>query len=202
VPERTWLPEPDRGTSICVGFDGSDVSDWTCIRAETEAGYAFTPRFAGGRTLWNPAEHGGRVPRAEVTAAVADIFGRFDVRRMYCDPPGWRTEIDDWSREHGEERVLEWPTYRPVPMYEALERFLADLTMGRISQDGCPDTARHLANAKVSHRKDGRYMLTKPDRDRKIDAAITTVLAHEAAADERAAGWQSTGGPTYFRLSR
>lgn len=196
-----WLPEPAPGTSICLGFDGSDVSDWTCIRGETSAGFAFTPRFGGRGTLWNPAEHGGRVPRVEVAAAVAHLFGRFDVRRMYCDPPGWRTEIEEWSREHGEERVVEWPTYRPMPMFNALERFLADLTMGRIRQDGCPDTARHLQNAKVSHRKDGRYMLTKPDRDRKIDAAVTTVLAHEAAADERAAGWDDRIDSRMFVLS-
>ena len=196
-----WLPEPEPGTSICLGFDGSDVSDWTCLRGETQDGYAFTPRFGGRGTLWNPGEHGSRVPRAEVTAAVGDLFDRFDVRRLYCDPPGWRTEIEGWANEHGEERVIEWPTYRPMPMFDALERFLIDLTMGRIRHDGCPDTARHLANAKVSHRKDGRYMLTKPDRDRKIDAAVTTVLAHEAAADERAAGWADPSDSRMFVLS-
>lgn len=74
-----WLPEPPDGTAICLGFDGSDVSDWTCLTAETVDGLAFTPRFHGKPTLWNPAEHGGRVPRAEVAAAVADLFGRFDV---------------------------------------------------------------------------------------------------------------------------
>ena len=71
-----------------------------------------------------------------------------------------------------------------------------------MSFDGCPDVARHLTNAKVSHRKDGRYVLTKPDRDRKIDAAVTTVLAHEAAADARATGWSTEPTETYFRLPR
>ena len=197
-----WLPEPPDGTAICLGFDGSDVSDWTCLTAETVGGLAFTPRFHGEPTLWNPAEHGGRVPRAEVAAAVADLFDRFDVARMYCDPPGWRTEIDEWAAEHGEEHVVEWPTYRPKQMHEALERFLSDLVEKRVSFDGCPDVARHLTNAKVSHRKDGRYVLTKPDRDRKIDAAVTTVLAHEAAADARATGWSTEPTETYFRLPR
>ena len=197
-----WLPEPPEGTAICVGMDGSDVSDWTCLTAETMDGYSFTPRFRGGPTLWNPSEYGGRVPRLEVSAAVADLFDRFTVARMYCDPPGWRTEIDEWASEHGEEHVLEWATYRPRQMFEALERFLTDMTQGRVSFDGNPDVARHLSNAKVAHRKDGRYVLTKPDRDRKIDAAMTTVLAHEAAADARAAGWSSEPTETYFRLPR
>jgi len=46
-----------------------------------------------------------------------------------------------------------------------------------------------MANARMSSRKDQRYMLEKPDAARKIDAAVTSVLVHEAAADARAAGW-------------
>ncbi len=34
-----------------------------------------------------------------------------------------------------------------------------------------------------------RYGLAKPQQNRKIDAAVTSVLAHEAACDARAAGW-------------
>lgn len=194
-----WLPPPPDRTPICLGFDGSDVSDWTCLTAETLEGYAFTPRWHDQPTLWNPAEHGGRVPRAEVAAAVADLFDRYEIARMYCDPPGWRTEIDGWAAEHGADKVVEWATYRPKQMHDALERFHSDLLEGRVSFDGCPDTARHLTNAKVSHRKNGTYMLTKPDRDRKIDAAVTTVLAHEAAADARSAGWSD--GPSIFFLN-
>ena len=196
-----WLPNPPDGTPVCLGFDGSDVSDWTCIRAETRDGFAFTPMWRGKPTLWNPAETAGRVPRVEVTAAVADLFARFDVARLYCDPPGWRTEIEEWAGEHGDERVVEWPTYRPLPMFDALERFHTDLIEGRVSFDGCPDTARHLSNAKVVRRKDGRYGLDKPDRDRKIDAAVTTVLAHEAAADARVTGWKSSNEPSIFFLA-
>lgn len=196
-----WLPEPEQGTAICLGFDGSDVSDWTCIRAETIDGLQFTPRWGGAGTLWNPAAHGGKVPRAEVDAAIDDLFSRFKVARLYCDPPLWRTEIESWASRHGEDCVVEWPTYRPMQMHAALERFVTDLTAGRITQDGCPDAARHIANAKVSHRKDGRYVLTKPDRDRKIDAAMASVLAHEAAADARATGWTSNPEPSIFFLS-
>lgn len=192
-----WLPEPEPGTSICLGFDGSDVSDWTCIRAETRDGFQFTPRFGGAGTLWDPSAHGGRIPRAEVDAAIHDLFNRFDVRRLYCDPPLWRSEIESWALKWPDDRVIEWPTYRPMPMYDALERFVADLAAGRVTHDGCPDSARHIANARVSRRKDGRYVLTKPDADRKIDAAMASVLAHEAAADQRAAGWNQ---PTDSRM--
>lgn len=90
-----------------------------------------------------------------------------------------------------DDRVVKWPTYRPVPMHAATERFVSDLRSGRITHDGCPITSLHMANARMEPRKDGRYMLAKPDAARKIDAAVTTVLVHEAAADARAAGWDN-----------
>jgi hypothetical protein len=172
-----------------LAFDGSETSDFTVIKAETREGFIFTPRWGSSGTIWDPAQHGGRIPKAEVSEAVDDLFGRFEVARMYCDPPYWGTEIEEWAARHGDERVLKWPTYRPVPMHAATERFLADLNSGRITHDGCSVTARHVANARMAPRRDGRYMLAKPDAARKIDAAVTTILVHEAAADERAAGW-------------
>ena len=88
-----WLPEPDAGTQVCLGFDGSEVDDWTALRAETIDGYQFTPRYGPDRkpTIWNPAEHyDHRTPRPEVHAALEDVFERYDVFRAYFDPPLWR----------------------------------------------------------------------------------------------------------------
>lgn len=196
-----WLPEPPAGTSVCLAFDGSETSDFTVIRAETREGFIFTPRWGSGGTIWDPAQHGGRIPKAAVSEAVIDLFERFDVRRMYCDPPYWGTEIEEWDAQIGDDKVVKWPTYRPVPMHSATERFVADLNSGRITHDGCPITARHMANARMAPRRDGRYMLAKPDAARKIDAAVTTVLVHEAAADERATGWIEEDEPSIFFLT-
>jgi hypothetical protein len=56
-------------TQVVVGFDGSDVDDWTGFRCETRDGYQFTPAFPDGRPMiWNPADFGGQVPRLEVAA--------------------------------------------------------------------------------------------------------------------------------------
>jgi hypothetical protein len=199
----TWLPEPDSGTAICLGFDGSDVDDWTAIRAETIEGLSFTPRFAGQPTLWNPAEWPDhRIPRAVVTEAVADLFERFKVARMYCDPPGWQSEIDSWAAEHGEEHVIRWETYRPTQMSSALERFVTDLRVGAIAHDGCPVTTTHVANAVKMPRKNDTYILAKASKTQKIDAAMATVLAHEAAADARVAGWTTDPTETYLYLPR
>lgn len=196
-----WLPEPPRGTPVCLAFDGSETSDFTVIKAETREGFVFTPRWGSGGTIWDPAQHGGRIPKAQVSEAVLDLFGRFEVARMYCDPPYWGTEIEEWDAQIGDDRVVKWPTYRPVPMHSATERFVSDLRSGRVSHDGCPITAQHMANARMEARRDGRYMLSKPDAARKIDGAVTTVLVHEAASDARAAGWDADNGPTIFFLS-
>ena len=71
--DRLWLPEPIPGTPIALGFDGSDVDDWTALRAETLGGHQFTPRYRDGRpTIWMPSEWSGRIPRAEVLAALRE----------------------------------------------------------------------------------------------------------------------------------
>ena len=185
-----WLDEPAPGTPVCLGFDGSDSDDWTVIRAETVNGFAFTPRYGPDSrpTLWNPREWDGWVPRAEVDLAVAALFDRFEVGRMYCDPPRWETDVDRRAGQYPD-RVMAWPTYRTTQMHAALQRFLADLHAGRITHDGCPVTSGHMANAKKLARQGDRYILGKPSQTQKIDAAMGTVLAHEAAADARADGW-------------
>ncbi|MFW3477205.1 hypothetical protein [Streptomyces microflavus] len=94
---------PD-GTRIVIGFDGSDVDDWTGIRAETLDGYQFTPVYGPDRlpTVWNPADWEGQVPRLEVDTAFREMFARFDVVRAYCDPPYWTSEVAAWQAAFGE----------------------------------------------------------------------------------------------------
>lgn len=176
---------------VALGFDGSTSEDWTGIRAETRAGHQFTPTFSGGKTIWNPANHGGRIPRAEVKAAFAHLFTTYDVARLYADPKDWWTELDELALEHGEDVVVVWPTNRITQMHAALERFVRDLIEGGFTHDDCPDTAEHMANARKSPRPGEKYIIQKPDGayHQKIDLAVTSVLVHEAACDARAAGW-------------
>ncbi|WP_309080287.1 terminase [Zhihengliuella sp.] len=178
---------------ICLGFDGSDKNDFTCIRAETVGGWQFTPTYGPDKrpTIWDPAEYGGRIPRAEVDAAVEELFEVHDVERMYCDPPLWKTEVEGWALKYGEERVIQWETYRLKPMHAALERFIVDLNSGSLTHDDCAVTALHVSNAKMFARTGQKYIVLKPSEHQKIDAAVTSVLAHEAACDARAAGWST-----------
>jgi hypothetical protein len=190
---------PD-STSIVLGFDGSDSDDWTGIRAETGEGFQFTPTFGPDRapTVWDPAQFGGQVPRLEVAAAVDELMARYNVIRMYADPPGWTSELDAWVEKYGEKVVLRWATYRTVQMHAANERLLTDVTKAEspFSHDGCPITAIHVRNTRKAPRPGQRYVLAKASQAQKIDLTVCSVLVHEAAGDARAAGLFAVEKPT------
>jgi phage terminase large subunit-like protein len=176
---------------ICTGFDGSLNNDHTALRAETHAGRQFTPTYGPDRrpTIWNPAEWGGEIPRGEVRAAIDEVFTTYDVERSYWDPEDWESEIDNFALAYGEEHVLAWRTNRITPMYEAIRRFETDLITGALTHDACPITALHVGNAIKVAKPGQKYVLAKASEAQKIDAAMASILAHEAAADARAAGW-------------
>lgn len=205
-----WLPNPEPGTSICAGFDGSENDDWTAIKAETREGFIFTPRYGPDRrpAIWNPAEHDGRIPRGQIRTAWAEIIETYDLRRAYCDPgfhdeTSYESEIEEWALEWPfddgrAERFVQFPTTSAQRMYPAIRRFEADLPT--LTHDGCPITAAHMRNARKIASRGRTYTLGKPSGHQKIDAAVTSVIAHEAAADERAAGWPETTDSRMFML--
>jgi len=194
---------PITADAICLGFDGSFSGDWTALRAETLDGHRFTPTYGPDRrpTIWNPAEWEGRVPRPEVIAAVDELFRRYTVARMYVDPRHWESQADAWSLEHGDDVVILWPTNAVARMFPALNRYVIDLDEGETTHDDCPITRTHALNARKVAKPGDKFILGKPSEHQKIDALMADVLAHEAAADARAAGWTATT-ETYFQLPR
>ncbi|MFF1499747.1 hypothetical protein ACFVZR_07685 [Streptomyces sp. NPDC058316] len=208
----TWLERPiwdlraaprDVGNKprVVLGFDGSDVDDWTGFRAETLDGYQFTPTYGPDNrpTIWNPAEWEGQVPRLEVEAAMDELMTRYEVLRVYADPPYWETEIDTWADRYGEQRVVRWYSNRVVQMHAACERLLTDVTKkdSTFRHDGCEVTGAHVANARKAARTSNRYVLRKASVAQKIDLAVVSVLAHEAAGDAIKAGLAQVKKPSY-----
>lgn len=192
-----------RRAPVALGFDGSNNDDFTGIRLEMLPDlHQFTPTYGPDlrKTLWNPAEHGGRVPRGEVMVAFREIAKQFDVIRAYLDPFMWQTEIDTLASEFGDDVFIEWATNRPVPMHAALDRFKTDLTNddSGFTQDGDEEVRTHMRNARIRpttvDKTTGvkRYIIGKPfgEDHRKIDYAMSSVLAHEAAMDVLASGWK------------
>lgn len=203
-----WLPAPDPGTSVCGGFDGSENDDWTAIRLETATGFQFTPRWSatGEAMIWNPAQHGGRIPRLQVHDAWAELARIYRFERVYCDPgfndehdpTSWKSEIEMWDRLHGPDTFIPWQMggqTRTKAVHASLVRFEADLRNGLLTHDGCPITATHMGNARKIPKPGDRFILGKPSQHQKIDATVTSVLCHEAARDALDAGWGQDDKP-------
>lgn len=183
--------EVPAGTAVAGGFDGSDTDDWTVLRLQTADGYQFTPRYGSDRrpTIWNPAEFGGQVPRLEVAAAIEEVFDTYLVGRLYYDPPGWKSEGQDWESRYGEKVVIRWETYRIIQMHAAAVRLHTDVVKAESTfrHDGDKQIAIMIRNTRKLARPNLRYALGKPSQQQKIDGTISSILADEAAGDVTAA---------------
>lgn len=185
-------------TRVCLGFDGSDNNDFTGIRLETLDQYQFTPTYGPSSrpTLWEPADWGGRIPRAEVNAAMQELASEFEIVRAYCDVHMWESEIDQWAADYGEKVFVGWRTNRVDQMFYALERLRGDVYNpdSPFRHDGDAQVTVHVRNAVMRAKKLDPltkrrvYILGKPEDHQKFDYAMSSVLAHEAVMDAIAAG--------------
>lgn len=186
-----------RGAAIALGFDGSRFDDATALVAcELDTGHLFTVG------IWERPSHlpEWEVPVEEVDAAVADAFERWNVVRMYCDPPKWESWVATWAGRYGDKVVVEWWTNRRKPMAYAIRSFLTAMAAGELSHDGNAQLDDHIGNARqqstglVDEEEKPLWMIRKerPDSPKKIDAAMAAILSWEARNDAIAAG---AGGP-------
>jgi len=129
------------------------------------------------------AKDGWKVPRGEVHAAVRAAMGKYQVRELACDPPGWQQDIESWGDEY-DTLTLMFQTNRQQLMNDACNEFYIATLEGQLRHDGDDAMARHLANAIVKASSDGRYKYISkdhPDSPRKIDLAVAAVVAHHRA---------------------
>ncbi|MGG5172680.1 terminase large subunit domain-containing protein [Pseudarthrobacter sp. J1738] len=187
----SWLPfgvweanaDPARivapGERIVMGFDGSASGDSTALVGCTiENPHLF---IIG---LWeNPGDPRWRVPRSEVDQTIADAFDRYDVAELAADPWGWRSELEGWSKRHGEKRILEWNTAHAQRMAPATDRMFQAVAMNTVSHDGNEDLAKHIAHCVAKSTALGD-LVSKDKRNspRKIDAAVAAIVALDRAA--------------------
>lgn len=189
------------GDLIVLGFDGAQFHDSTgLIGTDVETGFQWV------LGLW---EHpygieNWQVPAEEVDDAVHAAFQRYNVWRMYADPPYWQSWLAKWAGEFGEDRVIEWWTNRRKAMSYALENYETAITSGDISHDGNTDLTRHIANAyrqdlpqKDEETGKSLWLIRKERKDSpyKIDLAMASVLSWEARTDAIAKGAQNNTCP-------
>ncbi|OBB71217.1 terminase large subunit domain-containing protein [Mycobacterium sp. 852014-52144_SCH5372336] len=167
---------------VVLAFDGSASGDSTALVGCTLDGHLWV------EGLWeNPGDPRWRVPREDVTRAVDVAFTKYDVAELACDPWGWRSEIEDWAKRHGERRVLEWNTAHAARMAPATDRLYQAVVTNAVTHDGDPRMAAHIAHCVAKPTPQGD-LVSKDKRGspRKIDAAVAAIVAYDRAA------WHST----------
>jgi len=163
---------------VVLSFDGSASGDSTALVGCTLDGHLWV------EGLWeNPGDPRWRVPREDVTRAVDIAFTRYDVAELACDPWGWRSEIEDWSKRHGEKRVLEWNTAHAARMAPATDRLYQAVVTNTVTHDGDSRLAAHIAHCTAKPTPQGD-LVSKDKRGspRKIDAAVAAIVAYDRAA--------------------
>ena len=181
------------GETITLGFDGARYHDATAIVAtHVKTGYQWLlgcwERPQGIET-WE-------VPVDEVEQVIDAAFQRWNVWRLYADPPYWETNVAKWAGEYGEKRCISWWTTRTKPMAYAIRGFVSAIASGEIHHDGSAGLTRHIGNAcrrLLSMRDDQGVQLwtiykERPDSPHKIDAAMAAILSWEARRDALTAG--------------
>jgi phage terminase large subunit-like protein len=177
------------GDLITLGFDGGMFHDGTAlIGCHIETGYLFVLgawECPFGKKDW-------KVPEKEVDETVEEAFRRYNIWRMYADPPYWQSWLSTWAGRYGAERVIEWWTNRRKPMSHALETFETGIKTREISHDGSGLLGRHIANSfrsdlKMRDEETGKplWLIHKErsDSPNKIDAAMAAVLAWQGRMD-------------------
>jgi phage terminase large subunit-like protein len=192
-----WLPFESwdfcQDTTISIGpdkpitafFDGSVSGDSTAIIGCTVTKDGVPHIFPIG--IWEKpedAEKSWRVPRKEVNDTVDFMFTAYNVLELACDPPHWRTEIEQWADKHGKTKVIEFPTNQVSRMAPAVDRFYALVMEKKITHNGDERVTRHLNNCAVSRTTVYGDMLGKDRRNstNKIDAGIGAIGALQRAS--------------------
>lgn len=163
---------------VVLAFDGSASGDSTALVGCTLDGHLWV------EGLWeNPGDPRWRVPRETVDQAVDLAFDKYDVIELACDPWGWRSEIEQWAKRHGEKRVLEWNTAAAQRMAPATDRLYQAVATKTVTHDGDPRLAAHVAHCVAKPTPMGD-LVSKDKRGspRKIDAAVAAIVAYDRAA--------------------
>lgn len=134
---------------------------------------------------WNP-------PMIDIEATVHEAFAKYNVVAMFADPSHIEGYLDRWTAKYLKRLLIKASAERP--MY----RHMSGLSVSRSGKDvdalyeaiagqhvrlyPDPRLTRHFLNARRVVTKQGVALFKpNPESPKKIDAAVTCVLAHAAA---------------------
>lgn len=190
------------GDLITLGFDGAMFHDATgLVATHVATGY----QWVLGAWECPYGAQDWKVPEDEVNDMVEAAFQRWNVWRLYADPPYWQNWVATWAGKYSAERVVEWWTNRRTAMTRALEGFTSALQTGALSHDGNDVLRRHIANAhkhdlpQLDEEGNHLWLIRKErsDSPQKMDLAMASILSWEAYLDAVAGGMIDNRWPTW-----
>ena len=169
------------GDEIVLALDPALTEDCTVLMGCRLSDGLSQPLFS-----WNPARRKKDLDIALLDAAVKSAFDTFKVRAWAADahPLEGRVFVD-WAEQYGEHLWIDASSkgvlaYDMRSMKQDFAR-AAELTASEISQGKCPHTNDPLLNTHVYNAQRRPYLdfvsLGRGHRDRKVDGAVTLVLA-------------------------
>jgi hypothetical protein len=182
------------GAFVAGGFDGARFRDATAL--------VITDIRTGLQELWGLWERPEdleewEVPEDEVTELVQELMTRFDVWKIYCDPPHWTETVGAWSVKWPDQ-IEEFWTAQSKRMAYTIREYLEAWDSGTLGHNPLhpndADLTRHLGNA---DRKELRirddedkplWVMQKNRMDFKFDAAMAATLSGKACLDARRLG--------------
>lgn len=174
---------PD-GELVTLGFDGARFRDSTAfVATDVETGLQELIAI-WERPLDLPDGVSWEVPEAEVTEALQDAMRRFQVWKMYGDPPHWTETMANWAARHPDQ-VEEWWTNRVRPMAHGIRTYNEARAAGEVHYADSPLAevlTKHLGAAgrqavNTWHEDRQLFILRKLHVDRKFDAGMAAVLS-------------------------
>lgn len=177
------------GDRISLGFDGSKSNDWTALVAcRIDDGCLFLIK------AWNPAKHGGEVPRDDVDTTVRLCFEKYDVVSFRADVKEFEAYVDQWGNDFRLKVKVNASPNNPVAFDMRgnqkrfafdCERFLDAVLERELYHDGNPTLKQHVLNARRHPTIYDAVSIRKASKDssKKIDAAVCAVLAFGGRQD-------------------
>ena len=184
------IPE---GAFCTLGFDGAVFEDSTAlVLTEISTGIQQVVGF------WEKPENlpigpdgkpqRWRVPESEVNAVFLECMEKYEIWRVYGDPPHWKETMANWAGQYPDE-VHEFWTKDPTRMYYAIKNYQHGIASGDLSHDADPDFIQHAGNAGkrmtrgVDEDGQPKFILAKIEQTRKYDIVVAAILSWEARMD-------------------
>jgi phage terminase large subunit-like protein len=131
---------------------------------------------------WVPDPGLGHVDMAAIEDTARAVLEMPGCVALAFDPARFQDLFARLEAEYGKEVIIPWPTNSLARMVPACQEFYTAVIEERITHDGDPRLAQHIANAVLKEDRHGpRIVKESKSSQRKIDLAVCAVGAYAEA---------------------